>query len=67
MKNIKLSEFEIYILKESLIHYKETLEKQEFPKNSIVTKEYVKMTIKQVEEKFNEKAIKQRMRELNAK
>lgn len=66
MKNVKLGGFEIYLLQESLNNYKELLAKQEFPKNSIVTREYVEMMIKQIEEKFKEKTVKQKVRELNA-
>jgi hypothetical protein len=66
MKNIKLSEFEIYLLRESLKHYKTLVAKEEFPKNSIVTKEYVEMMIQQLEEKLIEKTVKERIRELNA-
>ncbi len=66
MKNIKLSEFEIYLLRDSLKHYKTLVAKEEFPKNSVVTKEYVEMMIGQLEEKLNEKTIKEKIRELNA-
>ena len=38
MKNIKLSEFEIYLLQESLKHYQTLIAKEDFSKNSIVTK-----------------------------
>ena len=66
MKNIKLSEFEIYLLQESLKNYKSLIAEEVFPKHSIVTKEYVEMMIKQLEEKLNEKPVKERKRELNA-
>jgi hypothetical protein len=52
MKNIRLSSFEIYLLQESLKHYSALISKEEFPKNSIVTKEYDEMMIMQVEEKL---------------
>jgi hypothetical protein len=58
MKNVKLSEFEIYLIKESLKHYKQLISQQEFPTNSIVTKEYVFMMMDQLEEKLKEKTIK---------
>ena len=67
MKIIKLSEFDIYLLQESLKHYKTLITKEDFPKNSVVTKEYVEMMIAQVEEKLNEKSVKEKIRELNAK
>ncbi|MBL7906900.1 MAG: hypothetical protein JNK36_00285 [Bacteroidia bacterium] len=66
MKNLKLNGFEIYLLQESLKHYKTLVANEEFPKNSVVTKEYVEMMIAQLEEKLGEKTIKERVRELNA-
>lgn len=67
MKIINLAGFEIYLLQESLKHYKTLVAKEEFPKNSFVTKEYVEMMIAQVEEKLNEKSVKEKIIELNAK
>lgn len=66
MKNLKLGGFEIYLLQESLKHYKYLVVKEEFPKNSVVTKEYVEMMIAQLEEKLAEKTIKEKIKELNA-
>jgi len=66
MKNIKLSDFEIYLLQESLKHYKTLIAKENFPKNSVVTKQYVEMMIQQLEEKLLEKSVKEKIRELNA-
>jgi len=66
MKNLKLNGFEIYLLQESLKHYKTLVANEEFPKNFVVTKEYVEMMIAQLEEKLGEKTIKERVRELNA-
>lgn len=66
MKNIKLSDFEIYLLQESLKNYKSLISKEDFPKNSVVTKEYVEMMIKQVEEKLEEKSVLEKIGELNA-
>ncbi|MEI7978138.1 MAG: hypothetical protein WCI53_04780 [Bacteroidota bacterium] len=66
MKNIKISEFEIYLLHESLKHYKTLIAKEEFPKNSFVTKEYIEMMIHQLEEKLKEKSVKEKIKELNA-
>lgn len=60
MKNIKLSDFEIYLLQESLKHYKDLIDKHEFPSNSIVTKEYVEMMVAQIEEKLNYKTVKEK-------
>jgi len=60
MKNIKLSEFEIYLLQEALNHYKNLISKEELPKNSVVTKQYVEMMIAQLEEKLNEKPLKKK-------
>jgi hypothetical protein len=66
MKNIKLSDFEIYLLQESLKNYKSLISKENFPRNSVVTKEYLEMMIKQLEEKLTEKSVKEKIRELNA-
>jgi len=66
MKSIKLSDFEIYLLQESLKNYKSLITKKDFPKNSVVTKKYVEMMIQQTEEKLTEKTVKERIRELNA-
>lgn len=66
MKNIKLSDFEIYLLQESLKNYKSLISKEDFPKNSFVTKEYVEMMIKQVEEKLAAKSVLEKIGELNA-
>lgn len=66
MKNIKLSDFEIYLLQESLKEYKSLIIKQEFPENSIVTKGYVEMMINQLEEKLSGKSVREKIRELNA-
>ena len=66
MKNLKLGGFEVYLLQEALKHYKTLVSQEEFPKNSFVTKQYVEMMIAQVEEKLNEKTIKEKIRELNA-
>jgi hypothetical protein len=66
MKNLILGGFEIYLLQEALKHYRTLISQQEFPKNSVVTKEYVEMMISQLEEKLNVKDIKEKIRELNA-
>lgn len=66
MKNFKLNGFEIYLLQESLKNYKSLISQEDFPKNSVVTKEYVEMMIQQLEEKLTEKTVKERIRELNA-
>jgi hypothetical protein len=60
MKNIKLSDFDIYLLQESLKHYKDLISKEDFPKKSVVTKQYVQMMIAQLEEKLNEKPLKKK-------
>jgi hypothetical protein len=53
MKNLKLASFEIYLLKEALKYYKSLVEKEEFAKNSFVTKNYVMNMISQLEEKLD--------------
>lgn len=57
MKHVKLSEFEIYLVNESLKSYKQLISECEFPTNSIITKEYVTMMIRQLEEKLNSKTL----------
>jgi hypothetical protein len=66
MKNIKLSDFDMYLLQESLKNYKSLISKEDFQRNAVVTKEYLEMMIKQLEEKLIEKTVKERIRELNA-
>lgn len=66
MKNIKISEFEIYLIQESLKHYKTLISNEESPKNSFVTKEYIEMMIQQIEKKLMVKSVKEKIRELNA-
>ncbi len=66
MQNIKLSNFDIYLLQESLKNYKVLISKEEFPKNSIVTKGYVEIMVFQLEEKLNETTIKEKVKRLNA-
>lgn len=66
MKTIKLSDFEIYLLQESLKHYKTLIAKEDFPKNSVVTKEYVEIIIKQLQERLTAKSVNEKIRELNA-
>ena len=66
MKNLKLGGFEAYLLQEALKHYKILVSQEEFPKNSVVTKEYVEMMIAQLEEKLNEATIKEKVSKLNA-
>lgn len=53
MKNLKLSDFEIYLFQESLKHYKSLIATEEYHKNSILTKEYVESIIAQLEEKLS--------------
>lgn len=57
MKHVKLSEFEIYLINESLKNYKQLISECEFPTSSIITKEYVTMMIRQLEEKLNSKTL----------
>lgn len=54
MKNLKLGGFEIYLLQESLKHYRSLIENKEFPNNSIITKGYVESMISQLESKLSE-------------
>ena len=66
MKNIKLSDFKTYFLQESLKNYECLLAKEDFAKNSVVTKGYVKTLIKFLEEKLLEKFLKKKIGDLNA-
>jgi predicted oxidoreductase (fatty acid repression mutant protein) len=44
----KLTGFHKYVIGQALGHYNDLIDKQEFPKNSIVTKEYLQMQIQEV-------------------
>mgnify|MGYP003440409557 FL=1 len=66
MKDIKLCAFALYLLQESLKNYKSLISKEDFLKNSVVTKEYLEMMIKQLEEKLAEKSVMEKIGELNA-
>lgn len=66
MKNLKLGGFEIYLLHESLKHYKTLGLQEEFPKNSFVTKEHVLNTIAQLEETLSEETLKVKANRLHA-
>jgi hypothetical protein len=48
MKKVALTGFQKYLISESLAHYNDLIEKEEFPKNSIVTKEYLQNEIEQL-------------------
>lgn len=65
MKNLKLGGFEIYLLQESLKHYKTLVEKEEFSKNSFVTKEHILNTITQLEDALIEETVKEKVNKLN--
>jgi hypothetical protein len=48
MKKVALTGFQKYLISEALGHYNDLIEKEEFPKNSIVTKQYLQMQIEEV-------------------
>jgi hypothetical protein len=48
MKKVALTGFQKYLIGEALGHYNDLIEKQEFPKNSIITKEYLQSEIEQL-------------------
>jgi hypothetical protein len=48
MKKVALTGFHKYLIGEALGHYNDLIDKQEFAKNSIVTKEYLQMQIEEV-------------------
>ena len=48
MKKSSLTGFQKYLIGEALGHYNDLIEKQEFPKNSIITKEYLQSEIDQL-------------------
>lgn len=62
MKNIKLSGYEIYLLQESLKNFKSLVLQENFPKNSIITKEYIECTIAELEEKLCRATIKEKVK-----
>ena len=53
MKKVQLTGFQKYLISEALGHYNDLINKEEFPKNSIVTKEYLQMQIEEVLEILN--------------
>ena len=66
MKNLKLGGFEVFLLQESLKHYKSLVKVEVFPKNSFVTKEHVLNTIAQLEKTWIEETVKEKLNRLNA-
>lgn len=66
MKNLKIDGFEIFLLQESLKHYKNLVSKEEFKENSFITKEYVERMITQLQDKLEEISVPDKIRELNA-
>ncbi|MBE2188443.1 MAG: hypothetical protein IAE98_03165 [Candidatus Kapabacteria bacterium] len=54
MKKVELTEFQIYILISALDIYKDTLAKEVFHENSIVTKEFVQREVATIENKLRE-------------
>jgi hypothetical protein len=45
MQKVALTGFQKYLIGEALDKYNEIIEKEEFPKNSIITKEYLQSEI----------------------
>ena len=66
MKNITLGGFEIYILKESLKHFKKLMAEENFPNSSFATNEYLEMTFARLEKKLTGGNTEETIRELNA-
>ncbi len=54
MKTFKFTEYELLLLEEALGHIKELISNEKFPKNSIVTKEFVENTITELQKKLAE-------------
>jgi hypothetical protein len=48
MKKVALTGFHKYVIGQALGHYIDLIEKENFPKNSIITKEYLQMQIEEV-------------------
>ena len=48
MKKVALTGFHKYVIGQALKHYNDLIDKEEFPKNSIITKEYLQMQIEEV-------------------
>ena len=48
MKKVALTGFHKYVIGQALGHYNDLIDKEEFPKNSIVTKKYLQMQIEEV-------------------
>ena len=48
MKKVALTGFHKYVIGQALGHYNDLINKEEFPKNSIITKEYLQMQIEEV-------------------
>jgi len=48
MKKVALSGFHKYVIGQALNHYNDLINKEEFPKNSIITKEYLQMQIEEL-------------------
>ena len=66
MKNIKLTGYENFLLQEALKHFKLIVLKEDFPKNSIITREFVEYTITELEEKLSEHTVSEKIKKLNA-
>jgi hypothetical protein len=48
MKKVTLTGFHKYVITQALGHYTDLINKEEFPKNSIITKEYLQMQLQEV-------------------
>jgi len=48
MKKVALTGLHKYVITQALGHYNDLIDKEEFPKNSIITKEYLQMQIQEV-------------------
>ena len=53
MKKVALTGFHKYVIGQALGQYIDLIEKENFPKNSIITKEYLQMQIEEVLELLN--------------
>lgn len=54
MKKVQLTGFHKYVIGQALGHYNDLIDKEVFPKNSIITKEYLQMQLKEVLEILKE-------------
>lgn len=58
---MKYTDFELYLMKEAIVLYKTEMQKQDLPKNSIVTKEFVTAVVDGILERIASEQFKREM------